>query len=1157
MINSFTKKEIFNIMNITLTQLMIAGILAGTGFAKPALSQELLKERVTLTLKEGSLKSFLRNLEKQADVVFSYQKDVISAGDRLSHEFRNETLDEVLKQVLIPRRIQYKVIKNNQIILSRIASEESEPGTSRREDGMNTGEPLAADKPTDKTITGRVTDEKGEALPGVNILLKGTQQGTISDSEGEFNLRVPDEGTILVLSFVGYESQETAIGSRTDLGTIVLKVNEKALEEVVVVGYGTQRKSDVTGAVGSLKLDQEINSRPVVEVGQALYGKIPGVQVLTGNGRPGASTTVQIRGINSVSASSAPLIVIDGMPILNYDLNLLNPGDVESIEILKDASSSAIYGSRGANGVVLITTRSGKEGKTKFSLNYSYGIQKEIDRIKVMNSQEYALASKDAAQIGWIESGGDPNAPNTIAARRNYKYTWPAAFDNPDNLASTDWQDVIFRNAPMQRIELNAVGGNSKSTFMVSGAYVKQDGIVITSDYKKYTFNVKAESRVNDWLKAGGMINVSYDHENEPFNRIVEWAVQYPTIYPVYGANGYLGGPDNTPGFENYNAILFRPVNGHPLYRINDVIQHKNFNSLGNVFLQADILKGLAFRSSLNFFYNRKDNSNYQSVDHNLGPSFYTEGIMTVDQASSLNYTSQNLLTYDKTWRNHSFSAMAGMEYNNSRYDFTNQERRGYDNDLLVALSAGRTVFKAEDQKTTSILISYFSRLNYSFRGKYLLSASLRQDGSSRFGPNKKWGLFPSVSGGWVVSDEAFLKEVAPVSNLKVRASYGFTGNDRFADYKWIGAMSQGRIAFGNTLSTTYYPGSITNPDLEWERTRQFNIGLELGLFGNRVLFEADYYISKSDGLLLDVPVPAVSGFNTVFQNIGKLQNKGLELNLTTHNLRGQFNWNSQFNFSLNRNKVLSLGRDNAPMIYQPGFGMESINKVGSPIFSFFGYQYDGVYMNQSEVDGDPARYPGAKPGDGRYKDTNGDGVLNANDRTIIGNYTPDFIWGVTNNFSWKNIDFSFLVQGVQGSDVYDNNIHRSMLYHEGRNYYHAVNNRWRSEQDPGDGHQYKLTVDLDGYEKTASSYWIVDGSYFRLKSITAGYTFRAELLNKLKIDRLRVYFNGMNLLTHKNAPVFDPENFNGNTTNATLRGVTHSPYPSAKTFTVGLNIGF
>ena len=1005
-------------------------------------------------------------------------------------------------------------------------------------------------------VRGTVTDENGAGLPGVSVVMKGTTRGTTTDGEGLFQLDVPEATVTLVFSFVGYQSQEVAVGTRTKL-TVAMLPEDKSLDEVVVVGYGTQKKSDLTGAVGTVKIDQEINSRPIVEVGQALYGKVPGVQVLASNGRPGVSSSIQIRGINSVSASSTPLIVVDGMPLPSYDLNIINSNDIESIDILKDASSAAIYGSRGANGVILITTKRGKEGKTRFNLNYTYGLQQVISKIPVMNSAEYALASKDAAQNGWIETGGDPNAPNTIEARKQYKYTWPTQFDDPGSLKyDTDWQDVIFRTAPMQKIDLNASGGNAKSNFTVSGGYVNQKGIVLSSAYQKYTFSVKAVTKVKDWLEIGGTMSLSYDHENEPFDRIVEWAVQYPSIFPVYGDNGYLGGPATTEGFGKYDAILFRPKNGHPLYQINNDIQHRRFNTLGNVHAQVDLLPGLRFRTALNFFINRQDNTSYQAVDVNMGPTYYTEGSMVVGQLRTINYTSQNLLTYDKTIGSHSLSALAGMEYNNNDFYSTNQQRRGYDNDLIHALSAGRTVFGASDEINKSVLISYFGRVNYNFKGKYLLSTSLRRDGSSRFGPNNKWGLFPSVSGGWIVSDEPFMKSKT-INNLKLRASYGFTGNDRFADYRWIGKMSQGRVALGNGLSTTYYPGSITNPDLGWERTQQVNLGVDIGLFTNRITFEADYYVSRSDGLLLDVPVPSVAGFTSVFKNIGKLQNKGVELNLTSHNLSGPLTWTTQLNFSRNRNKILALGPGDAPMVLQPGFGMESINQVGAPIFSFYGFKYMGVYKNQAEIDADPSHYASATPGDGRYQDVNGDGKLTADDRTIIGNNTPDFIWGITNNLKYKGFDLSFLIQGVQGNDVYDNNIHRSMLYHEGRNYYKEVVNRWRSEAEPGDGYHYKLTVDLDGYEKTASSYWIVDGSYFRLKSVTAGYNLPPVLLSKLKLESLRIYVNGTNLLTHKNSPIFDPENFNGGVTATAQRGVTHSPYPTAKIVTFGINLGF
>ena len=1016
---------------------------------------------------------------------------------------------------------------------------------------------IKTSKALDQTISGIVTDgESGEPLPGVNILAKGTATGTVTGLDGSYRLTVDDEVTTLVFSMIGYLSQEVQINGRNIIN-VEMAPDVKSLSEVVVVGYGTQQKANITGAQGSVNMDIDLQSRPMVEVGQAMYGKLPGVQVVSGNGRPGSSTSIQIRGINSISANSSPLIVVDGIPLPDYDLNMVNPADIQSIEVLKDAASAAIYGSRGANGVVLVTTRSGQSGKAKISVNYSYSLQEVINRIDVMDSYEYAQASIDAAQNGWIETGGDPNAPNTIEARGQYKYTWPKELENPESLPNTDWQDLIFRVAPMQKIDLSISGGNEKMNYRVSGGYVNQKGIVINSDYDKYSLNFKISSKVTDWAEFGGMFNVVYDHENEPYNRIVEWAVQYPAIYPVYGRNGYLGEPNSVDGFGSYNAILFRAFNGHPLYRINDDIQHRRFNGLSNIFGQVDLLPGLNFRSTLNLYYRRIDDTHYATRDHNMGPNVLTEGVMTVGQSRRVNYNLQNLLNYDKSFGEHQLSVLLGQEYLKDDFYTTTAERRGYNNDLIPYLGAGERVFQASDYATERALISYFSRVNYNFKGKYLVSASIRRDGSSRFGPDKKWGSFPSVSLGWFMSDESFMKNVDFVSNLKLRASYGFTGNDQIADYRWIASMNQGRVAFNDYLGASYYPSGFTNPNLGWERSQQLNLGLDAGFFNNRIVLGGNFYITKSDDLLLDVPVPSVTGFTSIFKNIGELQNKGVELQLTTINTTGSLNWSTELNFSRNRNKILSLGPDGAPLILGAGFGMQSITQIGEPIFSFYGFQYDGVYKNKAEVEADPARYATAVPGDGRYVDVNKDGVLNADDRTIIGNAAPDFTWGMTNNFRYKSFDLSFLFMGVHGNDVYDANIHRSMLYHEGRNYYKGMVNRWRSEEEPGDGHHYKLTVNLDGYEKQPSSYWIVDGSFIRLKSLTLGYTFSPELLERFKLGSVRAYLNGQNLLTWSDSPVFDPENFNGGASEASRRGVSHSPYPSAKIYTLGLNVSF
>lgn len=1014
---------------------------------------------------------------------------------------------------------------------------------------------LTAQQASPITVSGTVSDESGNPLPGVSVIVKGSNQGTNTIEDGSFELAGVPADAVLEFSFIGFKVQEAAVSGREEL-LITMEADIASLDEVVVVGYGTQQKRDLTGAISSVEMDEELASRSMVEFGQALYGKVAGVQVINANGRPGSSSTVQVRGTNSISAGSAPLIVVDGMPLSSYDLNMINSADIESIDILKDAASASIYGSRGANGVILVTTKKGKSGKPRVSLSYASSLQQVIRKVDMMNSAEYARAAIDAAQNGWIASGGDPNAPNTIEARGQYKYTWPEAFENPESLPNTDWQDEVFRTAPMQKIDLNVTGGSEKTTYLVSGGYVDQTGIVITSKYKKYALNTSITSEVNDWLEIGGGLNVSYDHEHEPFNRMVEWAVQYPSVYPVYGSNGYLGGPANTPGFENYDNILFRPVNGHPFYRLNDDIQHKRFNNLGNVYAQLSLLPELSFKSAFNYHYKRADNSNYQAIDHFLGPGNYTEGIMTVRQVNDISYTWQNLLNYDKTINDHHITGLLGFEYNKNRFHAVNSQRRGYDNDLSPSLSMGRNVFDAADEITASALISWFARVNYSYKSKYLLGASLRRDGSSRFGPENKWGNFPAVSAGWVVSEEAFMQGQSTISNLKLRASFGYTGNDRIGDYRYLRQMAWERIAFGDNMALSYYPGNLANEDLAWERTQQINLGLEASLFNERIYLEADLYRSRSDGLLLNVPVPSATGFTGLFQNIGKLENRGIELGVNAHILTGEFTWSTQLNFASNRNEVLELGPDDAPMIVNTTADVQLINRIGDPINSFYAYQYAGVYKNQAEIDADPASYDGATPGDGRYADVNQDGVLNGDDRTIVGNSAPDFTYGFTNNFRYKGFDLSFLIQGTQGNEVYDNNIRRSKFYHEGRNYFAGVNGRWRSEAEPGDGHHYKLNVDLGPFNHTPSSYMLVDGSYLRLKSLTLGYNFPARVVKSLRLETLRIYFNGQNLFTIQKNPLFDSENFTGNTTDDTRRGFSHSPYPTAKMYTLGLNIG-
>jgi len=1106
------------------------------------------KAKISINKENAMVRDIIDEIEATTEFKFLFKTKTVDLDRKVSIKVKKVPIQRVLELLFKEVDTSYE-LEDRKILLKRKAEK---------------NEVLVPTifNPTlpQKNIGGNVSDINDQPLPGANIIEKGTTNGVTADFDGNFSIQVSDENAILVVSYIGFATKEVALNGQTTIN-IALEESAAGLDEVVVVGYGSLKKGDITGSVGSLKMDETLKSRAVVDFGQAMSGKVAGVQVLNGSGRPGTSSSIQIRGINSISAGSSPLIVIDGVQLPEYNLNSINSSDIESIEVLKDASSASIYGSRGANGVILVTTKSGKAGEPELQLNYTTSIQQVIRKINVMDAAEYAQTAIDGAQNGWIDSGGDPNAPNTLEARGNYKYTWPVELESPENLANTDFQNLIFRAAPIHKIDLSYSGGDEKSNYSISGGYINQEGIVITSEYQKYSLNMNVQTRIKDWLKVGAMLNTVYDHENEPYRRIVEWAVQYPAIYPIYGNDGYLGGPLTVDGFENYSAILFRPNNGHPLYRINDDIQHRRFTAMGNFFTEFKFNDYLSFKTSFNAFYKNEDNTDYNAGGHNLGDSFKTTARFTVDNNRTLSYTWGNLLTFDKKINDHSVNMIAGFEYNHRDYYMDLARRQGYDNDNIHSLSAGQDIIEATDAATQTNLVSVLGRINYNYLSKYIVAASYRRDGSSRFGPNTKWGNFYSFSGAWRVSDEDFMKSFKNVSSLKLKASYGVTGNDNFADYRWISKLTQTRTAIGNSLITTYYPSNIENPDLEWEGTKQSNFGLDLGLFQSRLNIGADFYHSKSDNLLLDIPIPSTSGYTSAFTNSGEVENQGLEVDIQSINISNEkFTWSTQLNYSMNRSEVTQLGRNNAPMIFSLGTfgGMQKINKIGEPVFGFYGYQYDGVYMNQSEIDADPSSPASASPGDGRYKDVNGDGVLNSDDRTIIGNIQPDFTWGLTNNFIMGNFDLSFSFQGVVGGEIYDDNAHRSLFYHEGRNYLEEVNGRWRSEEDPGDGYHFKVSVDVDGLEKTASSYWLSKGTYLRLKDVTIGFKLPENIISNFGVSQARLFFNGVNLFTISDAPIFDPENFmNADVTSPLYRGVGGSAYPSAKVYSLGLNVKF
>lgn len=1119
-------------MRMRITSILLAGFLFQAN-AEAIYSQST---RISLNMNNVTVEDVLNEIEAKSEYHFLYNNKLINVDRRVSVSVDGNSIESVLLDLFGNSDVTYKV-SDKHIILSRKGLEIG-PSTSQQS----------------KIVTGTVVDAAGIPVIGANVKVKGTASGTITDMDGNFSLEV-GEGAVLEITYIGYNKQEVKVGKQSVLH-IALKEDTQTLDEVVVVGYGVQKKKLVTGATVQVKGDDIQKLNTVSPMG-ALQSQSPGLNIVKSSGQPGSEFKVTIRGVGT-TGDSAPLYIVDGVTVGNIDY--LNPSDIESIDVLKDAASAAIYGSRGTNGVILITTKSGKEGKGKINFGYKFSIQQPIKKVDVMNSAEYAEAAKDAIQNAWIEDGGDPNAPNTLEARRNqYKYTWPTALDSPETLYDTDWQDVIYRNAPMHQVDLNYSWGNKTSNFSATMGVVKQDGVVITSTYQKYTMSLQASTKIKDWLQIGGMMTALYDKEREPFSRTVEWAVQYPSIYPVYGKDGLLGEPTTTEGFENYNSLLFRARNGHPLYCIDWELYSKKFKNYGNAFIALDIIDGLKFKTTFNYYINRSDRDEYQPKDHNMGPNAMDAGYGYKKWNKTLYVTSENLLTYNKEFGKHAVSALAGYEANYRRLESVTAARTDYENDLIHYVGAGKTLSAAADSDVETARVSWFGRASYTFDGKYMLSASLRRDGSSRFGANNKWGYFPSVSGAWRLSDESFFKPLVKIANtVKIRASYGVTGNDGIADYSWIANLDKGKIVYGENIESSYYPSKLGNPDLKWERLQQLNIGVDLGFLQNRILLEADWYRSYCDGLLLNVPVPATSGFQTVLKNIGELENKGVELNLTTRNLVGKFQWQTVFNISTNKSKVLSLGEDDAPILFYPGNAgqLGLITQVDHPLYEFYGYNYQGVIMNEEEL-ASAAKYPGIGIGYGKYEDVNNDGKIDSEDRTTLGQNTPKFIWGMTNTFKYKNFDLSFLIQGAHGQKIYDMNMIRSTYYHEGRNYLAEMVDRYRSPEQPGDGYHYKLNRNTNHFETQGSSYWLKNGSYIRFKNITLGYTLPKSLTDKLHIGFARLFVNGTNLFTITKYPGIDPESFKNNATEARRRGTSDNQYPTAKVFTMGINVEF
>jgi TonB-linked SusC/RagA family outer membrane protein len=997
-------------------------------------------------------------------------------------------------------------------------------------------------------VKGKVMAETGEALPGVTLLVKGTTTGTATDGSGNYSLNVPDGNGTLVVSFIGYTTQEVAINNRTTIN-VTLVPDAKALEEVVVVGYGTQRKSDMTGAVGSVKAEA-LQERPAASLNQALAGRITGANVSVNSGRPGGRANIRIRGNTSVSVTNNPLYVIDGV-ILNVTnlangstpIDYINPNDIASIEVLKDASATAIYGARGANGVIMVTTKRGSQdgGRVNYDTDMSVGVLTR--KMDLLNSREFLQVEDIAYQnaqkfdpVGW--AGGKYKDPKL-------KRTDPRLFDaNGNPLYDTDWQKEATQKALTQNHQLSFTGGNDKDSYGLYLGYRNEEGLVRESWLKRYAGRFVFDSQAKSWLKVGG--SLSYNDQNESqidplggggiiaMRQVLEALPIIPVKYP----DGTWAGNEDYPGMEG---------GGNPL----NIVEDRKFllrtqTMLGNVYTNISLAEGLELRTTLgtNIINQRTDlyagrTLNY--ISRNQG------GDASVTNARHNSWQFENYLTYNKRiGALHSFNGMAGLSWQHvDQFTSTAQAQRFQDDYFGVNnLGAGANPVAPSSNTSAYGLNSYFGRINYGLKEKYLVTFTGRADGSSKFGSENRYAFFPSAALAWRASEEEFIRNIPVISNLKLRTSYGVTGNSEITAYQALAGLGNYSVIFDGARTIGIGISRLANPDLRWEKTHQVDAGIELGLFDNRLSLELDVYRKLTTDMLLSAPVPSSSGFTTVTRNIGSMENRGIEFGLNTVNFNASdFGWNTTFNISVNKNKVIAL-TGGADIFQGP-----TIIREGEPVGSFFGYVHQGTWGTAEESEA--ARYL-KKPGDIKYQDVNQDGQINQLDRVVIGKGIPDGFGTLLNTFRYKNFDLTLDLQYMFGNDVLFRTKHSTEDRQGIANSLATVLNAWTPTNQNTNIAQLRPVS--AGYNTNEDSDRVQEASFIRGRNLLLAYRFSPQVVEKLRLNRLRVYASTQNFFLSTKYDGYDPE---ASTSGGTFeQGVVLYDYPKPKVFMIGLNIG-
>ncbi|WP_111707417.1 TonB-dependent receptor [Lutibacter citreus] len=1112
------EKALINVV-LTIMRVFIFFIIFGLGsvYANSSYSQV----KININVQNVSIEELFKEIQNKSEYIFFYEDNVIDKDVRVSIKLNDAMLSEILNASFNNIGLDYTISDRQVVVKTKKTVAILQPASVAEQQKFS--------------ISGVINDNNGFPLPGASVLEKGTTNGTQTDFNGNFKFEVSSSKATLEISYMGFKTKDIPLNGKSTI-TINLEEDAASLDEVVVIGYGTVKKSDLTGSVSSVDT-KGLTKTQNTSIAQAIQGRAAGVVVTKSSGRPGATPTVRIRGTGTVN-NADPLYIVDGIPI--NDISSINMEDAKSIEVLKDASATAIYGSRAANGVVLITTKTGNKGETVISYKTFIGSQSRVDNLNVLNAEQWATLHNEANM-----NDGTPGDPY---------------LSNPSDLQSYNWKDLIYQSAIMQNHQLSISGGSDLSTFYISAGFVKQDGIIKSSSYERTNFRVNNTYQIKPKIKVGHNIQYAKSKDNslpeygnsESRTSFIGYVAD--PVSPIYNSDGSFSP-------SKYNSFIGNPL-GVVKYRTQETIKE---SFLANLFLEADLMKGLKFRSSYGLEINNSKSDNFTPI-HNVSPAFSSD-VTTYSLGRSENRVMilSNTLNYNTIIaEKHSVNAMLGQEIQDLNSNNVSASRNEIPESVESPTLGAGAIYTASNDGTisNSKLSSFFGRLNYNFDERYLITGTYRVDGSSRFGDNNRWAKFPSLALGWNIHNESFynLKEI---NQVKFRLGWGETGNQNIPGTATYNILNIGTNAvFANDeTSLGVAPLRFGNPDLKWETTITKNIGADFALLSNALTFSVDYFIKSTKDMLLETPVATSSGYEqNPYTNVGDIENKGFELTANYKKQIKDFYFNIGGNIATLKNKVIKLASgDGVIQAGQASGGLSNMSRTqaGHPLASFYGYEMIGIFQNQEEIDNYP-HIAGTKPGDVKYKDINGaegdpDGIIDNKDMTYIGSPFPDFTYGLNIDMKYKQFDFTAFFQGSQGNDIFDAtdaNLMTSTI----TNFRDKMLNRWT-----GDGTSNsipRVTHKNQTINSLQSSRYIKDGSYLRLKNVQLGYTFPEGIVKN--VNDIHIYIAAQNLFTITNYDGLDPELGIDASRNQLLAiGIDEGRYPSVRTFSLGLNINF